>query len=279
VALAPVVLGVLAASAVNSDAAPAAGEKQAIVVCSPGSPGKTDEAQPRMDAFAGAVSAKAGAPIAAVYDPTNDGGVTRFASAGIGLVSLPFFLQHEKDLALKPRLTAVAKGRPALERWGLVVGKGKVKSAADLASFTINTNLAFSPGFVRGVVIGGLGPLPASAKITQSSSVLSALRHAADGEPIAVVVDGTTEASLSSLPFAQKLEVVAHSPPAPAGIVVTIDAKMPDKTWAGIEKAMLGMSGDKSAATALDAIQMTGFVALDAKALDAARKAFADAAK
>jgi hypothetical protein len=279
VAVAPAVLGVLAASATMVDAAPPPGEKQPLVVCSPGSPGKTDEAQPRMDAFSAAVSARAGVALAAVYDPTNDGGVARFAAAGVGLVSLPFFLQHEKDLALHARITAVAKGRPALERWGLVVAKGKVKSAAELASFTINTNLAFSPGFVRGVVIGSLGPLPATAKITQSSSVLSALRHAADGDPVAVVVDGTTEASLASLPFASKLEVVAHSAPAPAGIVVTIDAKMPDKTWAGIEKAMLGMSGDKSAATALDAIQMTGFVALDAKALDAARKAFADASK
>jgi len=130
---------------------------------------------------------------------------------------------------------------------------------------------------VRGVVLGSLGAPPASAKVTQSTAVVSALRHAADGEPVAIVVDGTTEVSLSSLPFAAKLEVVAHSPAAPAGIVVTIDARMPDKTWAAIEKAMLGLGNDKSAATALDAIQMTGFVALDAKALDAARKAFADA--
>ncbi|HET9623427.1 MAG TPA: hypothetical protein VFP84_18770 [Kofleriaceae bacterium] len=272
--------------AMFADAAPpaapaptATGGKQTLVVCSPGSPGKTDEAQPRMDAFSSAVSAKAGTQIAAVYDPTNDGGVSRFASAGVGLVSLPFFLQHEKDLALHPRLTAVAKGRPANERWGLVVAKGKVKSAADLANYTINTNLAFSPGFVRGVVIGSLGALPASAKIQQSTTVLSALRHAADGEPVAVVVDGTTEASLTSLPFAAKLEVVAHSPAAPAGIVVTIDARMPDKTWAGLEKAMLGLSADKAQATALDAIQMAGFVALDTKALAEARKAFTDAAK
>jgi hypothetical protein len=278
VALAPVFLAVMT---VVANAAPpaAAPGKQTLVVCSPGSPGKSDEAQPRMDAFSAAVSAKAGTQVAAVYDPTNDGGVAKLGTAGLGLVSLPFFLQHEKDLALHPRLTAVAKGRPANERWGLVVAKGKVKTAADLASFTINTSLAFSPGFVRGVVAGSLGALPATAKIQQSATVLSALRHAADGEPVAVVVDGTTEASLASLPFAAKLEVIAHSPAAPAGIVVTIDAKLPDKTWAGLEKAMLGLAGDKASATGLEAIQMTGFVALDTKALDEARKAFADAAK
>jgi hypothetical protein len=42
---------------------------------------------------------------------------------------------------------------------------------------------------------------------------------------------------------------------------------------------MLGLAGDKASATGLEAIQMTGFVALDTKALDEARKAFADAAK
>src|SRR5882757_760814 len=86
VALAPVVLGVIGILTLRADAAPPAAPaapaaqattsgKQTLVVCSPGSPGKTDEAQPRMDTFSAAVSAKAGTQLAAVYDPTNDGGV------------------------------------------------------------------------------------------------------------------------------------------------------------------------------------------------------------
>lgn len=249
-----------------------------LVVCSPGSPGTTDEAQPRMDALAKAISAKAGSTLTAVYDPTDDGGVSRLKTAELGMVSLPFFLQHEKELGLHARLQPVAKDHAPLEKWALVVQKGKVKGPEGLAGFTIMSSVGFSPAFVRGVALGGFGPLPANTQLKQSTAVLSSLRHAADGEPVAVLLDSAGEASLGSLPFGAKLEVVAHSAPVPAGVVVTIDARMPDKAWAGVEKAMLGLSADKASAGTLDALQLAKFAPLDDKALAAARRSFTEAA-
>ena len=253
----------------------AAPAEQTLVVCSPGSPGSTDEAQPRMDAFAAAVSAKASTSLAAVYEPTENGGVTRLKAAGVGLVSLPFFLAHEEELGLHARLQAVSKERPALERWAVVAQKGRVKAVDGLAGFTVVSNVAYAPAFVRGVILGGFGALPADAKLKQSTAVLSSLRKAADGDAIAVVLDGPGETSLASLPFATKLEVVTHSPPAPVGLVVTIDARIPAKTWSAIERALLGLASSE----ALGGIQIDRFAPLDEKALDAARKAFADASR
>jgi len=270
---------VATALALGGSPAQAAPDKQTLVVCSPGSPGSTDEAQPRMDAFAAEISKTAHVPLAAVYDPSDDGGVSRLKAAGIGMVSLPFFLQHEQALGLHPRLQVVEKGRPALERWALVAQKGKVADAAGLAGFTIATNIAFAPGFIRGPVLGGFGALPADVKIVQSAAVLSALRKAANGDPIAVLLDATQEASLATLPFGAKLEVIAHSLPVAAGVIATIDARMPDATWQALSRSLLGLSKDKAAAETLEAIQLTGFVALDDKALAAARKAFADASR
>jgi hypothetical protein len=257
----------------------AAPARQTLVVCSPGSPGTTDEAQPRMDAFAAAVSARSGTPISAVYEPSDDGCVARLRTAGLALISLPSFLQHEQALGLHARLQVVAQGRPALERWALVAQKGRVKTAAGLAGFTIVSSVAFAPAFVRGTVLGGFGALPASTKLVQSTAVLSALRRAADGDPTAVLVDATQEVSLGSLPFASRLEVVARSPALPVALIATTDARLPAKTWTGIEAALLGLGSDKAAATALDALQLSGFVALDDKVLGAARKAFADASR
>jgi len=265
----------MAIAALPARAAPAT---LTMVVCSPGSPGSTDEAQPRMDAFAAALSSKAATPITVVYDPSDDGGVTRLKTAGLGLVSLPFFLQHEQALGLHPRLQVVAKGRPALDRWSLVVAKGRVKAASDLAGFSIATSVAFSPSFVRGPLFGGFGALPASAKLTRSTAVLSALRRAANGNPVAVVLDGAQDAQLASLPFASKLEVIARSAPLPTALVVTVGDRTPDAAWSKLERALLGLSSDRAAASVLDAIQLTGFAALDAKTVDAARKAFAEAA-
>src|SRR5512137_188895 len=68
-----------------------------LVVCAPGYPGSTEEAQPAMDAFAAAAGAAAAWPsgdLQAVYFETEAGGIERLAreDAGLALVPLPFFL-------------------------------------------------------------------------------------------------------------------------------------------------------------------------------------------
>ncbi|HEY1552427.1 MAG TPA: hypothetical protein VGG28_31585 [Kofleriaceae bacterium] len=259
---------VLALGAAAVAAPPA---KQTIAVCSPGAVGTQADAQPALDQFASAVAAKAGVPMAAVYDETEAGGVARLKAADIALVSLPFFLAHEKDLGLHARLDVVQQGRPDLDTWTLVAKKGRVTNAAALGNMTIYGNVAFSPAFVRGAILGSWGKVPETTKLVQSSSVLSSLRKAANGDPVAVVLDGAQQASLASLPYANQLEVVATSPAMPAGVVATIDAKV--TAWPAIEKALRAMTTDQ-----LAAIRQAKIISVDDKALGAARTAF-EAAK
>jgi hypothetical protein len=271
-----VAIGTLVLTAGVADAAPA---KETIVVCAPGSPGTTADAQSAMDAFAAALSAKAGTPVAATYQDTEDAGVAQMKTAHLGMVSLPFFLKHEQDLKLHAQLAAVRKDRPAAEEWVLVAKKGKVHGAASLDGFTITSPAAYAPAFVRGTVLGGFGALPATVKLQQSGAVLSALRKAAKGDNVAVLLDGPGAAQLGTLPFAKDLEVVARSPKLPAGLVVTIDGGPTGGAWKGLEGAFLGLRGDKAGATALDGIQMDKFVKVDDAALASARKAYEAAAK
>lgn len=254
----------------------AASDERMLVVCSPGAPGTTDRAQPRMDAFAATVGAKAGQPLGAVYEPTEAGGVKRFASASMGIVSLPFFLAREKDLGLHAQLEAVRAGRPSLEHWTLVAQKGRVAKAASLAGMTIISDAGFDPAFVRGA-IAQLGPVPASVKIVQSSAVLPALRRAAKGEPIAVLLDGPQTAALGSLPFASKLETVTTSPAWPAGIVVTVGSNISATAWAPFERALLALGRERAGATALSALEVDHFAPLDRAALASARTSLARA--
>lgn len=247
----------------TTSAVSAAAPSNQIVVCAPGSPGSTSEAQPTMDAFAAALSASSKTPLTAVYDPADEGGVKRLQDAGIGIVSLPFFLAHADQLQLHARLVAVQQGRPALDTWSLVAQKGKYKSAADLRGVKVVSNAAFAPGFVKGNVLGGVDVQP-----QQASAVLSPLRKAASGEAIAVICDGPQTAALATLPFKDQLEVIAHSPAMPAGLVVTIDARAP--AWPPIEKALLALDSK-----ALDSVHMARFEKLDDAVLAAARKAYA----
>jgi len=278
--LAALALAALALAAPAALASPP--ERSFLVVCAPGSPGTTAEAQPTMDAFAAALAAKAGLPatsLGAVYHEEEASGVARLRAkdAALALVSLPFYLKHERELALRARLQAVPKGRSETERWALVARKGRVASSAALEGFTIASTAGFAPAFVRGPALGSWGRLPAGVRIVQSGAVLSALRRAAAGEPVAVLLDGAQEAALGSLPFASELEVVTRSPPLPGGVVAVVDARLSPRSWGALETALQRLPSDSAGAAALDAIQMTRFTELDAQALSRARKAYAEA--
>lgn len=235
-----------------------------------------------MDAFAGAVAARAGLPVAALgatYAASEDAGIARLRApdAAVALVSLPFFLKHEKALALRAELQPVVQGGDATERWSLVARKGRIATPAALDGFTVLSSAGFSPGFVRGTALGGWGKLPGTVRIVQSAAVLSALRRVAAGEPVAVLLDGAQEAALPTLQFAAELEVVARSPALPAGVVAAVGRRLPAARWEKIGAALRELPDEPAGAEALAGIRMSRFVPLDAKALSAARRAYAEA--
>jgi hypothetical protein len=231
----------------------------ALVVCAPGYPGSAAEAQPAMDALARELSKAT--KVTATYEETAEGGVRKLASpdAGLLLATLPFFLEHEKDLHLTAHLMAVQQGGQPLQKWTLVTGKDH---PAVLNGYAVQSLAGGSPRFVRAAAPG----LPADAAIVASSSVLSGLRKAANGEKVALLLDGAQAASLSTLPFADKLATVETSASMPVAVVATVGKRADWKTY---EKAFGEVSGE-----ALSGIQMSGFQKLDEGALAAARAAW-----
>jgi len=246
-----------------------------LVACAPGFPGTTAEAQPSMDALAGAVARGAALPagaLAALYLPGETDGVARLGQpdAAVALVSLPFFLAHGAALGLSPRLQVELAGAGLLERWALVARKGRVARPADLAGMTVLSTAGYAPAFVRGA-LGGWGRIPDGVAVAATAQVLSALRKAAGGAEVAVLLDGAQAEALATLPFAADLEVVARSAPMPTALVATVGTRLPAPRWAALEKALLGLAADPAGAAALAGIRMVRFLPLDAAALAAAR--------
>src|SRR5207244_2833569 len=100
----------------------------ALVVCAPGFPGSSAEARPAMEAFARSLISAGHLPagsLSAVYEEGEAGGLRRLAQpdAALLLAPLPFFLEHERELRLVARLSAVPRGGEALQRWTLVAAK------------------------------------------------------------------------------------------------------------------------------------------------------------
>jgi len=243
-----------------------------LVVCAPGSPGSTAEAQPAMDALAASLARSAQLPaggIAAVYEETEAGCLRRLGQkdAALVLATLPFFLAHEQDLKLAPHLSAMPQGGEALERWTLVAGKDHSPS---LEGYKVQSNAGYSKRFVRAMA----PKLPKTVEIEPLAAVLSALRKAADGEKVAVLLDGAQSASMSTLPFASSLSVLDQSPPVPVALVATVSKRIDEQRWKDMEAAFLRLAEDKTARTALDGVRMAGFVPIDEKALSAARAAY-----
>jgi hypothetical protein len=163
------------------------------------------------------------------------------------------------------------KGLGPTERWTLVAKKGRVARPADLTGMTVISIAGYAPGFVRGV----LGPewrLPDATKVTESAQVLTALRRAAQGEEVAVLLDGAQGNALPTLPVAAELDVLARSTPLPAAVVTTVGRRVGAARWSALEKALLALPGDPAGVAALDGIRIVRFTLSEPAALEGVRR-------
>ena len=242
-----------------------AGAIVTMVFCAPGYPGGSGDAQPFLDAFATTAAAAANWPagsLNATYDPTEAGGLDKLAKpeAALAFVPYPFFVEHAAALHLEPLVQANVTDVGVQERWTLVAKKGKVSSSASMSGYTILSVAGYAPDFVRGFALAGWG-LPADVKIAQAPQVLTALRRATSGEPVAVLLDATQTTALASLPFAGDLQSITQSAPLPTAIVAVVAARLPKARADALRDALLNLSKSAPGADALANLRLQGFVA------------------
>ena len=250
-----------------------------LVVCAPGYPGSTVEAQSAMDGFAAAIAAAAGwkpGELRAAYFETEKPGLDRLAAldAGVALVALPFWLQHRAALKLSPQLQVVEEGGEAAEAWTLVAPAGAVSGPPSLAGFELVTIAGYAPRFVRGTALGPWGELPPDVRVVSSNNVLSAMRRASLGNKVAVLLDRASAAALPTLPFASKLQVVTKSAPLPVAVLSAVGDRVSAARLKGLLKALTSLDATPTGKQALAGVRLTRFVAADQAALARARELF-----
>ena len=257
-------------------------EAATIVFCSPGSPGDTAQAKPAMDQLARAVETSGGlkaGTVTSAYHEAEAAGIEalRAPETLVAAVPVPFFVAHGKELGLEPRLGIVTTtGQP--ERYALVTRKGTVSKPADLAGWEVTGTAGYSAGFVRRVFGREWGALPDDVRVTFTASPLQALRRAATGEKLAVVLDAAQSASLSNLPFGADLSVLARSGPLPAGLVCALKpgAAAGTKTQQAILKGLDRLPKSPEGKEALLGIRIERFEAIDAAGVARLRADFGD---
>ncbi|MBI5542632.1 MAG: hypothetical protein HY901_01995 [Deltaproteobacteria bacterium] len=270
----------LAAFLSSTVALPAvAAEPVALVICAPGYPGSTAEAQPTIDSLAQtmAKAAKwAPAELTGVYYEKQEAGVTRLSQPDVGLALLPLalFLEQQEALKLKARLSAAMKGRAeATERWTLIAKKGSLPDASALEGWEVHSLVGFSPRFIRSVVLSGWGKVPENVKFVQTGRILSAMKKASAGAKVAVLLDSEQAEALAKSPDPE-LVVVHQSAFLPAAILATVGSKVSDTRWKTMGEALPKLGETPEGAKVLESVQKLKFMPLDEKVLVAAQKAF-----
>lgn len=235
-----------------------------LVFCAPGYPGTSGDAQPLVGEFATTLGAAAGWPagaLTAVYDASESSDLTRLAApeAGLAFVPYPFFVQHGAQLHLMPLAQADVPPAGVQQHWTLVLKTGHGPLPAGLAGLTLISTAGYAPDFVR-EVLHGMGPLPATTTITATGQVLSALRRAANGEPVAVLLDQEQASAMATLPFAANLHSAATTPAVPVALIVVVGDRIPKARAQELQQALLHLSGTPSGAATLSRLRLNGFV-------------------
>jgi hypothetical protein len=236
-----------------------------LVFCAPGYPGGSGDAQPFVDQFAKAVAASAGwkpDSLAATYDPTEQGGLTKLADKDAILAFVPyaFYVQHAAALHLAPLAQADVAGVGTQERWTLV-GKagGPVTGPASMTGYTILSVAGYAPEFVKHSALAAWA-LPADVKIEATGQILSALRRVASAEPVLALLDQTQAAALSTLPFAAQIKTLTQSTALPVALITVVDSRLPEARAKVFQAALIKMNSTSGGAETLASLKLKGFV-------------------
>jgi hypothetical protein len=235
-----------------------------LVFCAPGYPGGAGDAQPFVDQFAATTAATAGwAPgsLAAIYDPTEQGGLAKLGNSDAVLTFVPyaFFVQHGKELHLQALAQADVADIGVQERWTLVGNATAISAPADLAGYTLFSVAGYAPEFVRHSALGAW-PLPADVKIESNGQLLSVLRRVAAGEHIVALLDQTQATALPTLPFAARLKTLTQSPLLPVALVAVVADRVPAPRARMLQAALLKLGHVAADKETLGQLHLQGFV-------------------
>ena len=228
--------------------------------------------------FAAGVVEETGWPVGsltAVYHEQEQAGLDAMAAdnAALALVPLPFYLKHREALGLEP-LLEVVQSSGETESWSLVAARGAVKAPAALDGWTVSGMPGYAPRFVSRVALEDWGELPESAEIRFSTRVLSDLRNAAGGKPVAVLLDRAQAAALEDLPFAEKLEVVTTSRGMAGHLLCAVGGRFAADRVEPLREALQGIGDSDQGRELLHSLRIDRFRPVDEASLGALEEAF-----
>lgn len=248
---------------------PGAAESVSIVICYPGAPGTTEQAEKVMAAFSRTLEQVSGLPggkVRCVFYPEAKPALEFIEKERpvLGIFSLPFYLRYKSDLALVPVLQVVRQEK-ATQTFHVIAKKGRYGDLDSLKGKRLVSNHLFDPAFLDRVVLEGrkVGPF----QTEQTRKPLRAIRKAARGEEDAVLVDSKQWTKLQDVASLKgQLEEVHRSRPLPTEPVVAIGDAGAHGDRAKIEAGLRKMHEAEAGRQVFAEFQMDRFQEPDEKA-------------
>lgn len=248
-----------------------------LVFCAPGYPGVAADAQPYVDQFATAAVTAAGwkpGSLAAVYDPTEKGGLEKLGApdAVLTFVPYPFYVEHAAELRLVPLAQADVADLGTKQKWTLVAKSGGVADGPSLAGYTIASVAGYAPSFVIHSALAAW-KVPEGVKVEAAGQILSVLRKVSAGDKQVALLDQPQAAALPTLPFAKELRPVIQSAELPVAIIAVVAGRLPASQTKTFQAGLLKLGQQPGAAEVLSSLKLKGFVMPQVPALPAATSA------
>lgn len=258
-----IIAGLLASLAVTAAPAP-----EMIVVCYPGGPVNTRDAQSAMGSMLRVVERVGQWPenrFDSLFTSKIDECRKQIAEKKpkFAITSLGLYLELRNPHNLLPVVQPRIKGRTS-ERYRVVVQKDKYKSLDELKGKNLGGTVLAEQSFIGKIVFAGKVDPAGFFVLQPSNQAIRALRALDKGELDAVILNEQQYAGLSSLHLQTPLEVVFTSEEIPLMGVVANNATTTEEERARFGKALEQMCTDSEGQKLCDLFGVESFNVVDA---------------
>lgn len=259
---------IIIAALLTPFAASAAPDPEMIVVCYPGGPVNTKDANEAMSSMLRVVE-RIGRwqenSFNSLFNSKTDSCRKQMAEKKpkFAMISLGLYLELRPRYNLVPVIQPKIKGRTS-ERYRVMVQKGKYKSLNELKGLTLGGTVLEEQSFIGKIVFAGKYDPASFFVLKTSNQAIRALRSLDKGELDAVILNEQQFNGLGSLHLATPLEAVFTSEEIPLMGVVANSATTTVEERDRFGKALEGMCIDTEGKKLCELFGVESFVTVDA---------------
>ena len=196
-----------------------------MLLCLPGFPGTSIQAQPYIDKVLRHLESKMDWPalsMKGVYIPDGPLALKKLSAKkpGIALVGPSIYASQHKAFKMKVIAKVEVNGQ-AQQTYSVVTKKGGPKTLKELAGKTLKGTVVYDTSYIYNILLNGEIPKGA-LKLENVKRPLGALRDVARGKTDGAIISQEVKNHMKELPFASDLQVIYTSKPVPPPAVVVM---------------------------------------------------------